>query len=333
MKILRLVFAIAALMAFHGFAAVYNKEVWYARDKGADVDVFFKIVDDGGAPVCGAKCSGWIYLERDRTHGCGYTKYTDTNGCVRVTGKCSEWFRIAFEKEGFYATLLEVKYPGHDIDTPIIDGKWQPYGETRTIVLKRIKKPFKVKVFSESSHRHRIPVFDQWIGYDLENGDWIPPYGSGKFNDVAIRFKADVRERRNNYTYVMDISFTNNPFGGAYVMKKDTSSCLQTEYVADTNGNYRADFTFTTESESNKPVVSTCLGQDSYLVFRTRTRVDGHGRLIGGHYGKICGVWRSTSNIMQISDGCFNPIENDSNIEGSLELLFSLKNNKCCVQN
>lgn len=44
------------------------------------------------------------------------------------------------------------------------------------------------------------------------------------------------------------------------------------------------------------------------------------------HYGKIYGPWKSTSFEMLLSDGCFNLVENDTNIEGDQTLLHSIRN-------
>ena len=63
-----------------------------------------------------------------------------------------------------------------------------------------------------------------------------------------------------------------------------------------------------------------------YLVFRTRTRVDEQGHLTGAHYGKILGRWMSDTEFMILSDGCFNPIENNINIEDGTSLRAVLRN-------
>ena len=68
------------------------------------------------------------------------------------------------------------------------------------------------------------------------------------------------------------------------------------------------------------------LGRDSYLVFRTRTRVDEYGNLVVAHHGKILGRWLSDTEFMILSDGCFNPVENDVNIEDGSCLRDVLRN-------
>ena len=321
-------FFLAMVVSANASAAVHNKDVWRARDKGAEFDVVFRIVDDEGSPVVGARCGGWIYMERDRDHGCGYAEYADTNGCVRIVGKCSEWFSVVVRKEGYYRTMFDVKYPAQDANPPIVDGKWQPYGETRTVVLKRIKKPTAVSVLPSSLRDVKIPAYGVWVGFDFERADWCSPYGNGKFDDVLLRFTSDVRKRNFDFTYRMEASFTNCPYAGAYLMKKDGFSDLKSVYSADTNAAYVSTWAFSTLSDPSKPVILNYLNKDSYLVFRTRTQVDANGNLVGAHYGKIYGEWHTIERAMKLFDGCFNPVENDTNIEGDRTLLYNIHDNK-----
>ena len=78
------------------------------------------------------------------------------------------------------------------------------------------------------------------------------------------------------------------------------------------------------------PIAGTLdfLDNDSYLVFRTRTRIDDDGNLTSAHYGKILGRWISGAANMLLSDGCFNPKENDVSLEDSRTLRNVLRNMK-----
>ena len=123
----------------------------------------------------------------------------------------------------------------------------------------------------------------------------------------------------NDYRFVMEVSFTNNPYAGAYRLKEDKTSLLTTIFNADSNATCQAEFSYVQEEY---------LDRDSYLVFRTRTRVDKDGNLIGAHYGTILGRWLSDSEYMILSDGCFNPVENDVNIEDGICLRDAIRNSK-----
>lgn len=307
------------------FSFVANARITYELSvNGALAKVKLRVVDQDGSAVYGARIWGG-FSANFSNDSVLVEGFTNTNGEFVVQGKCNEFLRVDVTKEGYYHTEEKINFLQAKADPIVVDGKWQPYGETHEVVLKKIKNPWAVKVFGENIHRHDIPVFDEWIDFDLEAGDWLPPYGAGKFSDVALRFNADIRKPRIDYTYRMEVSFTNNPHGGAYILKKDLFSNLQTAYIAETNGIYASELTFTTDCISDKPVRLSYLDRDSYLVFRTRTRVDDQGMLVGAHYGKICGIWRSTQKMMLINDGCFNPVENDPNIEGDQTLLYTIK--------
>ena len=132
----------------------------------------------------------------------------------------------------------------------------------------------------------------------------------------------------NDYKYEMEVSFTNNPYAGAYLLKEDDSSDLTTVRVADSNALYRTSFVFVKEQTPGTSRHWDFLDSGSYLVFRTRTRVDERGNLIGAHYGKIRGQWLSELEFMILSDGCFNQKENDVNIEDGRTLRDVLRNYK-----
>lgn len=318
-------FGVVILVGVSAFGTGYDRTVWRAMTHGAEFDVLVKVVDDEGDPVANAKCSGWMYTETAPKQGNHYSLHTDTNGLVRVAGKCGEWFSVVLSKEGYYDTMVDIKYPNHNASPMLVDGKWQPYGETRTVVLKRIKNPGRTCIFPRTPQSCRIPEFGRWIGFDLERADWVAPHGKGRYLDVLLKFTA-MEKRLNDYKYAMEVSFTNNPYAGAYWLKKDTSSQLATVHAADSNATYQTSFKFVKEQSPGTQRHWDFLNSDSYLVFRTRTRSDEHGNLISAHYGTIVGQWLSELGFMILSDGCFNPVENDVNVEDGRALRDILRN-------
>lgn len=321
-----IVAGILGVVVMNAFAEV-SKDARLAIRNGAVGRYTYRVVDEGGSVVPNARAHVWFRSYGRPQDNSDWVVESDSNGMFTVEHRFNERFSVAFDKNGYYHSHDEVNYLAMP-ELPVKDGKWQPYDQVRTMVLKRIKSPGAVGVFCEDSHRLRIPIWGEWIGFDFELGDWVPPYGNGKFTDVLLRFHSEVRKRRVDFSYAMDVCFTNNPFGGAYQMKFDERSDLRTQYQADTNRAYQSTFSFSTECSPGKAVISNFVDSDSYLVFRTRTRVDRTGNLVGAHYGKICGIWRSTHKEMLLSDGCFNSKENDPNIEGDQTLLYTLRNYK-----
>ena len=294
--------------------------------RGAEVNIGIRVVDDEGTPVADAECCGWIYLERDAKHGCQYSATTDNNGEFRIVGKTSEWVSVNVSKEGYYRTQEKIVYPDMNCASPVVDGKWQPYGEIRTVVLKRIKKPGRCVIPKQGGQfAWNIPAFGEWVGFDFEEFDWTSPYGRGKSKDVILKFQGKCNKRFVDYEYEMDVCFTNHPYAGAYVCDLAGYSDFKTQYHADTNGAFQTSFRFVLKKSSTQRVME-CVEQNQYLVFRTRTKVGDDGKLKAAHYGALLGMWSFSDKQMSVGDACFNIVENDTNIEDGRTLRDKIKN-------
>ena len=144
-------------------------QLTYAKDL-ASARIFFRVVDDLGAPVSNACIQGYSLS----TAG-GKSGLTDTNGVYsyydrRVYGEVS----CVISKFGYYDVEGNNWVPKYWGDCPT---------NTLSVVLKRIIKPVpmlkrKVAIL--------FPVLDQPLGFDFEVGDLIEPYGKGKSADVWI---------------------------------------------------------------------------------------------------------------------------------------------------
>lgn len=319
------VFCIFAIVPMASFSALSNLGLYNAIRNGAMVNICLHIVDTEGNPVSQARLSGGMQTGNGMNDFSPIEGMTNTNGDYIVSGRCSHRLRCGVRKHGYYPSEFSISYPVKDAVPEVVDGKWQPYGERRTIVLKEIRNPGVLCVFPDSPRNYRIPEFGKWIGFDLECSDWVAPYGRGCCYDVLLKFSS-MEKGMNHYRYVMDVAFTNNPHAGAYQLMKDKSSKLTTCHAADPNETYKAMFSYISEQSPGMPRHWEYLGRDSYLVFRTRTKVDEHGKLISAHYGKILGRWLLEKDLMILSDGCFNPIENDVNIEDGSGLRNVLRN-------
>lgn len=322
MKTLSCIFAAIPLMAV---LALPNLALYNATHDGAMVNICLHVVDSSGNPVPHARLRGGLQTGDRLNDFLPIEGITNANGDYIVHGKCTRRVRCGITKQGYYPSEFFISYPVKDASPQVIGGKWQPYGEERTVVLKEIRDPGKLCAFPDRLRSCRIPEFNKWLGFDLECCDWHAPYGKGLHNDVLLKFEA-LRSHLHDYRYVMEVSFTNNPYAGAYIVKKDKSSKLVTEYAADSNATYKDSFSFVSEQAPGKPRHWDFLDAESYLVFRTRTSIDVHGRLTGAHYGKVLGRWLSDDEFMILSDGCFNPVENDVGIEDSTTLRDVLRN-------
>lgn len=291
-----------------------------ARNSGAEAKEYLRVVDQDGVPVFGAKIDGGLQT------GGGYNDYTpirgatDTNGEFVVQGKCTNRIRCGITKEGYYAS--EFVLPNYAYRHTFKDGKWKPYGSQHTVVLKKIIAP--VDLTHPNPQRRQNPDVSAWHGYDLEQCEWLPPYGCGRHADMLVRITTNFVDS-HDFKVSMEISFTNNPFAGAYLLKKDPCSEMKSIYKADTNAEYKTSFEYLHEEHPiihREPIVyvqgvnktDTRLDRDSYLVFRTRTKIDRDGNLESAHYGKIYGPWE-IFRAMHAYGVYFNPEPNNNNLE------------------
>ena len=279
------------------------------------------VIDQDGIPVAGARVWGGLQT------GDGYKDFipirgnTNTNGEYIVRGKCTKRITCRITKDGYYDSVFELVNYGsrHTFQ----DGKWQPYGERTIIVLKKIKNP--IALSHAKPNLDPPPSQGEWWGYDIEQRKWVTSEHEGLHKDMLVKITTESKDEISDFKATMEISFTNNPYAGAYMQKKDKYSEMKSVYNADTNGVYQASFRFVYERHpvilekpirhvSGMKVTDTRLDAESYLVFRTRTRVDSEGRLISAHYGKIYGVWEFFG-AMRAANVQFNSTPNDTNLE------------------
>lgn len=305
------------MVGFVMFASAQDLALYKAREHGALAKECLRVVDQDGLPVAGAKVWGGLQTGGHLDDFIPISGTTNTNGEYVIQGKCTNRIRCDITKVGYYRSEFLLTNYGylHDVK----EGKWQPYGNKHTIVMKKRGDTGKLAVPDKRAHMSwGIPLHDKWLGFDLEKFDWCKPYGDGNHEDVLLYF---TRSKKSNseFRFTMDVSFTNNLFAGAYVKKKDLESDLKTLSLANTNGSFQSEFHYVRERNVDGKRTMTWLNENEYLVFRTRTTVK-DGKLNYAHYGCIQGQWSSDSDSMVLEDGCFNPTPNDVSIEDGFYL-------------
>lgn len=136
-----------------------------------------------------------------------------------------------------------------------------------------------------------------------------------KFSDVLLRFTRKAKSR-NDYHMSMEVSFTNQMYAGAYVLKQDLQSEMKSVYNAETNATYVQSFSYMYDRPAQNCGAREKLKEDEYLVFRSRTVVDDCGQLVSARYGKIYGPWHYVGpRGMSIHSIYFNPTPNNTNLE------------------
>ena len=295
------------------FQAVYDAattpEVQEAQRKGAKAKLIYKIVDDEGTPITNTTVYGQWQNDYPRKTW-KETFVTDANGEFIAKDKVGGRFGFYVKEDGYYLSSTGVDFHWREGVSPLVkDGKWQPYGEYRTLVVKRKKNP--VAMASLHYTPIAVPATNVWVGIDLESFQWTRPYGNGEHDDMLLRFNYKKHDRYAVQWATMEVSFTNNQYAGFYVLPQDAYSEMKSPYHATTNAVFLQTHTFRQEF-FNKYV--DAIGNGDCMIFRTRSRVDNKGNLISAHYGKIYGLWEF-SDVIRIRDVFFNPNPNDTNLE------------------
>ena len=224
----------------------------------------------------------------------------------------------------YYRTNVRVKYVGSKRNS--IKGKWQPWNPTIEMVLKEKKNPIPMYA-TDAQNELILPRSNAWCGFDMEVNDWVKPDGKGRHADVEFFLAWDGRRGVNYRGAVFNIRFPDKDAGCysfTYGTKNQTCE-LRSPYHADPKRVYVQKLTFT-DRKVGKWFRGGDIPQGTGYVFRTRTRFDDNGRLIGAFYGKVYAPPSYTffpfRNGVSIRFPYYlNPTENDTNLEYGWNLL------------
>ncbi len=240
-----------------------------------DATVVVRVVDELGRPVGGVRSTLWSLSDYDAKPG-----LTDTNGLFssRLRNIYAE-VGGSFEKEGYYQSVGPIWAWKKKSDIP--SGFF-------TIVLKRIINPVPMDFRKVEAY---IPRLDEPIGFDLETGDWISPYGKGTISD--INFTINKRfVSIDDFDVVGQIELCGElngiqPFSTRNSDRSQITSKLTPPQTAPENGYGRVAFATNYWHTDNKRFNS--VNENRSWMFRTRTKKDEKGKVISANYGWIRG--------------------------------------------
>jgi len=144
--------------------------------------VTIRVVDNDGQPVENAAVT--LRFDYPKGFGMGWgtsSKYvdgvTDKDGLYTLTKAAPNIWMYMVRKEGFY--LSGDNYEFKERTAGLL---WSPWNPTMEIKLKKEKNPTKMYAKSiNNMNAKKVPALDTPIGYDLEKGDWVAPYGKGSY--------------------------------------------------------------------------------------------------------------------------------------------------------
>ena len=284
---------------------------------GNGVKVNVDVVDDLGYAVSNAAVT--VVTQRDRFSGFlqgeeGKRKIVaevNENGHAVVAFQCwSGDFNCFVSAPNHYPEAY--KYVSFKTNGGTFHANLLEHEKTLSCVLYRKLAP-KPMYTSRVRGNFLLPVIGKPVGYDMQVGDWTPPYGSGQVSDFTLMFT----EIHTNgcWTYSGELSFA--PGAGGYRMKNLPSTSIWASHLADTNAVYESTFVSTFKSYDDGRYVGhwkDILGEDEHMIVRTRVVRDTEGHIVKCNYAKMKGPLK-VRKFFSFRECTFNPNVNDPSLE------------------
>ena len=302
-------------------ASAVSREFENACHNGADARVVFRVVDDMGMPVHNARVNVFFDMI-DRSKGRRIVGNTDTNGVFVAEAKTGGILEVEVTGDHHYRSKRKISFIAMGGEHEVSGGKWQPWGGKEDIVLLPIKNPTARR--APSSGWKNTHELNKWIGFDLMKYDFVEPHGIGKVSDMEVMFEWDGAWRQREYNGIaLNIRFPVK-FAGGYYAGKTLGSEYIGIYQANTNGDYKANFTYSewVSSRNKKGYAASYerhLFDDSkVLVVRSRCTLNDDGTLKTAHYFQLHGIKFSGDSKKGAALkflSIYNPTPNDTNLE------------------
>lgn len=287
-----------------------------AVSKGAKAKLELHVVDDEGNPVpdVNVKAIMWMVTDAYIING-----QTDTNGVFIIKGKIRNEIVIRLKKDGYYNSEKKIVFWGKQ--RQVKNGKWQPYGEKVTVVLRKKKNPvFLIANHWDTKDYKYTKTFYEWIGFDIKENDFVEPYGKGKIADFDVMIEWNGKTGRGVYTGMgVNIRFT-EPYSGYYVVDKTLYSDLKSPYEAIPENIKLTTALCYSKKQENGDWIKSEYNKNTCWVVRSRPVVDKNGKLISANYSLIYEISYTTTDENKAGFciyRAFNPTPNDTNLEPS----------------
>jgi len=211
--------------------------------------------------------------------------YTDGQGKFTATVRNAKGsVDLVVDKNGYYSIHRHI----HAFTGGLTNGRWLPWNPEVELQMRRKGKP--VPMIEKEMRDVEVPVNDQPVGFDLELGDWVAPYGHGKISDFIFLTRCSVTNEQDFASRLL-LTFSNSqdgliikriPYRNSYglllpAMAPETGYSNRWEFILNAHLNHASGFR---ETESNS-------SEDDNFYVRVRTKVAADGRIQSAMYGKI----------------------------------------------
>jgi len=285
---------LALLTLFPALAYCQNKK---------EMKFSVKVIDDVGSPISNCEVGAIISVKT-----MGKSAYKRTTSNTDKTGIAYFDLKSSHSRVSYGATAPDGYYRsfgGEFFFKSAQLGTWQPENKKFQVVLNRKVNP--IAMYAKKGPK-KPPVLGKNIGYDLQLGDWVSPYGKGKISDVVFNMNYN-SIAPNEFTSILTVDFPNESDGMIAFeapIEKEQKSQLRSGYQAPEKG-YLKSLTHNWVRTHGKPDVNTRKRTRNYYI-RVRTKLDKDGNVTSAQYGKIYGDFMNFIHYL-------NPTVNDRNVE------------------
>ena len=280
------------------------------------------VTEEDGTPITNAEVRAEFpqfeaYPHQSKTEK--YKIWTDTNGYCAFTGKCNNAISFGVFKDSYYPSL-GMKFEG----SSIVSGRLEPWNMLNEIQLRKIINPVPFLgryVGNGYNPDVSIPGLAQPYGFDLQESDWVMPFGKGKIADLIMRLDAvpaqmpaDYYERYPrsgkywNTRFVVSFANPNDGFQ-EFISLPNIGSTFRSPRFAPKEG-YVTNLIMIGNATNNVPARA-----DLNFVFCIRSEVDDKGNVTNALYGKIYGPFDYKPSGGLKFQYLMNPTPNDRNLE------------------
>lgn len=293
------------------------------------------VVDEiSGEPIEGAMVSGVFEIECnpwERVKGSPSPnidrKQTDKDGRCILTGKTNNGEVSCLLRGGIDSHYWVMQGGGYTFKSKNLFGAWQPDNVVVTIKLQRVEHPIPLWVKREllNVKREIANINGGKFSYDLMMGEWLPPFGKGKFADMEFTRipHQDFGEvvgvagvKGHSYRDAVSVKFVGAD-NGLVECKPPSGSCLKIR-TAPEDG-YKPDYECWRGKGSDLKYEMS-YDEKRCFSFRIRTRRNDKGEIVEAYYGKIYSDIKIYTGYDHGIHGVlfayyFNPASLDRNLE------------------
>jgi len=257
----------------------------FAQDLPAStsVEVLAYVHDPDGKPVSGATVR--LNLPRYGPTEANYAPVeatVDVKGLAKLRGTAQQDYSLSARCSGYYTTESESR--SVYLDQPTLE--FVSGVQRFDLELRPVKNP--VHSIGKFVDGVPIPSGAERIGFDLEMGDFVSPFGKGHVPDLVFAFERRVLSEGNE-SFKATLTFS-NPLDGIVLMRqpRNVGSEFKYPYSAPTQG-YAANREWAIGHRGPSSYALNADDVQYFYIVRIRSRADEKGNLKYALYGVIDG--------------------------------------------